>query len=171
VTTEAVPPMSRVQALRESFDSAFVDAPANGRAETTGLLAVRIGATPAALRLADISGLFADKVITALPQSPPELLGLAGFRGTVIPVYDLGILLGTAGSARPRWCVVAAGGPPVALAFHQFDGYLQVPAHAITRAATGDARPERRDVVTVDGQPRSIVEVRALVDAIAVRTR
>jgi purine-binding chemotaxis protein CheW len=185
VSAEIVPLRSRATELREAFDASFAEAPTGVREPTAGLLAVRllavrIGATPAAIRLRDIAGLHADKVVTAFPGSPPELLGLAGFRGAVVPVYDLGVLLGAPGTGQPRWCVVAAGRPPVAFAFHHFDGWRQVPATALAPgagpsphgSATGTgAAAVRRDVVTVDGQPRSIVEIGALVAAIAARTR
>jgi purine-binding chemotaxis protein CheW len=163
---------SRAADLRAAFDAAFVAAPPDAPAPTTGLLAVRIGPTPAAIRLSDIAGLHADKVITPLPMAPPELLGLAGFRGTAVPVYDLGALLGAPGTGQPRWCVLAAGRPPVAFAFHHFEGYRRVPLAALPPAGdpgTGGATA-RRDVVTVDGHPRSIVELPALVAAIAART-
>jgi purine-binding chemotaxis protein CheW len=156
---------SRAEALRAAFDAGFAELPSPGRATTTGLLAVRIGPTPAVIRLADIAGLHADKVVTPLPLAPPEVLGLAGFRGTAVPVYDLGTLLGAPGSGRPRWCVIAAGQPMVAFAFHHFEGYREVPAEVLSADGNG-----RRDIVTVDDQARSIVELPALVSAIAART-
>jgi purine-binding chemotaxis protein CheW len=159
--------------LRESFDAAFAAAPATAGAATTGLLAVRIGTTAAAVRLDDIAGLFADQAITPMPMAPPELLGLAGFRGSVVPVFDLATLLGLGAAAdgHPRWCVLAAGERAVALAFHGFDGYRRVPVEAVHRAAPGTELPTGRDVVAIDGHPRSIVEIPSLVDAIAARAR
>ena len=62
----------------------------------------------------------------------PELVGMVGIRGTVFPVYDLGMLLGCPRAAAPRWLVVAAAGP-IALAFGAFDGYLSVRAEGIER--------------------------------------
>jgi purine-binding chemotaxis protein CheW len=160
---------ARVATLREDFDASFVVAPQLERVVTVGLLGVRVGPTSAAIRLEDVAGLHADTAITPLPASPPEFLGLAGFRGGAVPVYDLGSLLGAAGTGRPRWCIVAAGRPPVAFAFDHFDGYLEVPVEALSD--TGSGPGPRRDVVTIDGQPRSIVEIGALVAAIAARTR
>ena len=137
MSAEAAPITARAAELRDGFDASFAAAPAVARTPTAGLLAVRIGVTPAALRLTDVAGLHADTAITPLPMAPPELLGLAGFRGTVVPVYDLGTLLGAPGTGRPRWCVVAAGRPPVAFAFHHFDGYLEVPAEAVDPTGPG----------------------------------
>jgi len=36
-------------------------------------------------------------------QSVPELLGIMGFRGAMVPVYDLRALCGYAAGAAPRW--------------------------------------------------------------------
>jgi len=122
----------RVAELRDAFDQSFARAPSPDTGAVENLLAIRIGANPYALRLTDVSGLFADKKVTWLPSPAPELLGMAGIRGTVLPVYDLGMLLGCPRAAAPRWLVVVAA-TPVALAFEAFDGYLSVRAEGIER--------------------------------------
>jgi chemotaxis signal transduction protein len=123
-------PSSRAAELRDAFDRSFTQAPSPEAGAVENLLAIRLGANPYALRLSDVSGLFADKNTTWLPSPVPELLGMAGIRGTVLPVYDLGMLLGCPRAAAPRWLVVAAGAP-VALAFEAFDGYMSVRAGGI----------------------------------------
>jgi purine-binding chemotaxis protein CheW len=125
-------PTSRAAELRNAFDRSFAQAPSPEGGALESLLKIRLGANPYALRLSDVSGLFADKKMTWLPSPVPELLGMAGLRGTVLPVYDLGMLLGCPRAAAPRWLVVAAGAP-VALAFEAFDGYLSVRAEGIER--------------------------------------
>src|SRR6202023_3988958 len=87
------------------------------------LLAVRIGTQLFAIRLSEITGLFAGKKVTPVPGGHPALCGIAGFRGAILPVYDLQILLGHCGTATPRWLVIAAAAP-VALAFAVFEGQL-----------------------------------------------
>jgi purine-binding chemotaxis protein CheW len=67
-------------------------------------------------------------------------LGIAGFRGAVLPVYDLAMLLGYPRAISPRW-LVAIAVTPVALAFDSFDGYLNVRDAAIVP----EARPEERE--------------------------
>jgi chemotaxis signal transduction protein len=128
----------RVTDLREAFDRSFTRAPSTEAAVGQNLLAIRIGADPYALRLVDVSGLFADKKVTWLPSPVSELLGIAGFRGTVLPVYDLGMLLGHPRAAASRWLVVTAV-TPVGLAFEGFDGYLNGRADAMLPDARAEA--------------------------------
>jgi purine-binding chemotaxis protein CheW len=111
--------------LRLAFDRSFSQASTADLGVTVKLLAVRLGSLPYLVRLAEVSGVFADKKITWLPSPSPALLGLAGLRGTVVPAYDLGTLLGARRAAAPRWLLVAAS-TPVGFAFDHFDGYLSV---------------------------------------------
>lgn len=142
--------------LRRTFDAAFAVEAGGTAPRTIDLLAVRVAGASYAVRVSEISALVADKPVTPLPTPVAELLGLANAGGTVVPVYDLGALLGhqpTAGA--PRWMVVARGATPVGLAFDQLDGHLRV---------TGTP-----DVVTTGGQLRPIVSVPALLSRIAAR--
>jgi chemotaxis signal transduction protein len=128
--------------LRQAFDRSFALARDTGTdtAIVRNLLAVRVGAHSYALRTAEVSGLFVDKKITWLPSPVSELLGIAGLRGSVLPVYDLGMLLGCPRSAAPRWLLVTAASP-VGLAFDGLDGFLSVRPEAIVP----DVRPESRE--------------------------
>ena len=132
--------IDRVTELREAFDRSFAQAPSTDSAAVENLLAVKVGADPYVLRMSEVAGLFADKKVTRLPSPVSELSGIAGFRGAVLPVYDLAMLLGYPRAASPRWLVVIAV-TPVALAFDSFDGYLNVREAAIVP----EARPEERE--------------------------
>jgi purine-binding chemotaxis protein CheW len=135
------------------------------------LLAIRLGGEPYALHLAAVSGLFAGKKFTRLPQAAPEFLGIAGFRGSVVPVYDLRVLLGCVGGEAPRWLVVVAGSP-VALAFDGFDGHLRLPQDGIARQERSEAAPAHvRELARVAGLPRPIVDVASILVAIQQRAR
>ncbi len=159
----------RAAELRDAFDRAFASArPSDARADVD-LLAIRVGADPFALRLADVSALFADRKILRLPGPIPELLGLAGFRGATLPVYDLRALLGYPALAAPRWLVIAAE-RPIAIAFDAVGRHLRVPSSAI--AATDDrdrTRRHVREVVRADGIARPIVHVPSILEAVQKR--
>jgi chemotaxis signal transduction protein len=120
----------RAAELRSAFDRAFA---APLRADTKAkqdLLAVRIGPEPCAVRLREVASLLVDRRITRLPTSDAALIGVAGFRGAIVPVYSLLALFGHPSAPAPRWLVIAANAP-VALAFDLFEGHLRVPADAI----------------------------------------
>lgn len=120
----------RATALRLSFDRAFAAPLHTDATVKQDLLAIRVGVEPCAIRLSEIAGLFVDRKITRVPGSNAALLGIAGFRGVIVPVYSLCTLLGHSGTHAPRWLVIAASAA-VALAFDGFEGHLRVPADAI----------------------------------------
>jgi len=121
----------RVAELRAAFDRAFAAPVRTGAAVRHDLLAIRVDAEPCAIRLSEVGGLFADRRVTPIPASDAALIGIAGFRGAIVPVYGLRAVLGQAPHQEvPRWLVTAVTAP-VALAFDLFEGHLRVPADAI----------------------------------------
>ncbi|MEV4709148.1 chemotaxis protein CheW [Actinoplanes sp. NPDC049316] len=153
---------SRLADLRDAFDRSFTEPVRRHDAEFVELLAVRAGGRPYALRLSQASGLHPDRPVTPLPGPQPALLGVAGFGGTIVPVYDLAALLGHPVPERPRWLVPCAGAPPLAVAFHELDGHLRVPADEIVDEA-GDrpAQEVLRGMVPLPGGTRPIVDLHA----------
>jgi purine-binding chemotaxis protein CheW len=151
----------RIDRLRGDFDRSFTEPARSHDVEHVELLAVGAGGRPYALRLSQTAGLHPDRPVTPLPGPLPALLGLAGFAGTVVPVYDLAALLGHPGTGRPRWLVLAAGTPMLALAFHELHGHVRVAADAIVNEAAADGGGCLRGMVTLGGGTRPIVDVPA----------
>jgi purine-binding chemotaxis protein CheW len=152
----------RLTDLREDFDRSFTEPARRHDVEHHELLAVRAGGRPYALRLSQTAGLYPDRPVTPLPGPVAALLGVAGFGGAIVPVYDLAALLGRPVSDRPRWLVLAAGTPPFALAFHELDGHVRVPADTIiTEAGPATARGCLRGMVPLAGGTRPIVDLPA----------
>jgi chemotaxis signal transduction protein len=167
-------PVRRLAELRQAFDASFALPPSPPREDMVDLLAVTVAADQVAVPLAAISGLVADRAVTRLPGSPPDLLGVAGLRGHLVPVYDLARVSGcgqpgaeTAGPAARRWLILAGGSPAFAVAVDRVDGHLRVPRDAIA-APSDEAGGSAGSVVrTVDG-PRPVIDmpsVRATVSA------
>lgn len=138
--------LERARLLRESFDRGFAE-PASGRTgESTDLLAVRVNGDPYALRLSELLGLVADKKIVKTPSRNDALLGLAGFRGAITPVFDLARLLGYPHVDAPRWLALTRDGALIGLAFERFEAHLRVTSEALIADAAGD-RPGLRGAV------------------------
>lgn len=158
--------------LRAAFDAAFSQSPRTQVTPMEDFLAVRAGRTGYALPLSDVAGLFADKVITPVPGPVPAMLGIANFRGAIVPVYDLRALLVNTAGDRPRWLVLTATEPTVGLAFDHFDGHLRVPFDAVTAEDGAEAAPQadQRVVRTGDGV-RAIVRAAAVLEAITRQIR
>jgi chemotaxis signal transduction protein len=159
----------RVAELRADFDRSFA---APLRADITqklDLLAIRVGSEPCAIRLSDVVGLFSDRRITRVPGSNAALLGIAGFRGVLIPVYGLRTLLGHSGTQAPRWLVIAAGSP-VALAFDAFEGHLRAAADAILPQQTTMRGCAREFIRTADAVG-SVLHMPSVIEALGAAER
>lgn len=138
--------------LASEFDGAFALAHA-APAALADLVTIGIAEDRFALRLAEVAGVFVDRPITKVPSRRADLLGLAAFRGTVVPVFDLATRVGYTRAHAPRWLVLAAAAP-VAFAFERFDGHVRVLAAAIA------------DVVTLDGHSIPTLDIASIARAI-----
>lgn len=157
--------------LRRAFDRVFAQAPAPASTAVEDFLAIRVGPDGYAVRLAEISGLYADRRVTSLPSAVGELLGITGVRGTIVPVYDLRVLFGYRAQEESRWLIVAAE-KAVGLAFDAFDGHLRIPkATAATEQPAEDRRPFIQGVVAMGNVFRPVVHVSSLLEAIKGRAQ
>jgi chemotaxis signal transduction protein len=119
--------------LREEFDRAFTEPARAGGEPEIGLLALRAGGEPLLVRVLEAAGLLPARPVVPVPGRRPELLGVVGVRGAVVPVFSVARLLGRADAGAPAWLVLAGGAERVALAFEAFEGHVV--------AAPGDVRP------------------------------
>ena len=157
--------VTRAAALRREFDRSFIEAPPVDVVLKEDLLAIRLAGQDFAIRLAEIAGLFADKKVVPVPSTNAALLGIAGFRGAIVPVYDLQSLLGLAASRTWRWLVIAAQAP-VAFSFEKFEGRLRVLPDAITPQKS-DAKPGfTRDFVRTENVLRPIIQLSSVVEGL-----
>lgn len=117
--------MSSANELRRAFDASFAAAIGDGASRGEDVLVIAIAGRPYALRPAEIAGLFVGRAIARVPSRHPELLGLAGFRGAIVPVFDLAALLELPRASSPRWIVMAARSR-VGLAFDAFEGHRRI---------------------------------------------
>jgi purine-binding chemotaxis protein CheW len=165
MSRDAAQPLGMAAELRQSFDRSFAARPAVQAAQEEDLLAIRLGAGRYALRLPEIAGLASKKKIVRVPSRVPELLGVAGFRGAVMPVYDLSAILEARAGDAPHWFAVAAA-RPVVLAFTTFEGHLRVPRAAMTPRDGGQGRRDDA-VVNTDGCVRTVIDVASILERFA----
>lgn len=160
----------RAAELCRAFDRSFVETRHFETATVEDFLSVQVGGDPYALRLAEVAGLYSDKKITSLPSRVGELRGIAGFRGAMLPVYDLAALLRYPQSQAPRWLAVA-GGAPVALAVEHFDGHCRVPSDSIASHQGDRSREHLHQVLRTQDFVRPIINIPSLVAAIRERAQ
>jgi chemotaxis signal transduction protein len=111
-------------ALRREFDDGFSNAPETRDTSSQNFLGIRLGGDAFAIRVAEIAGMHKNRSVAAMPSQVPTFLGVAGFRGQIVPVYDLATLLGYADRTTPRWMILVRTGEPVALAFDVFETHF-----------------------------------------------
>jgi purine-binding chemotaxis protein CheW len=137
--------------LREAFDESFAHAPKTDTSSFENFLAVRVGADPYAIRLTEITGLYCDRNVVPIISQAPHFVGIASFRGTMAPVYDLPGLLGYPDRAARRWLVLAGAHSSVGLAFDRFEAYARAPRDGVHEPGASDpARQHVRGAVQTD---------------------
>jgi purine-binding chemotaxis protein CheW len=157
----------RVATLRHDFDSAFAEPARPWEEDLEKFLAIRVGSSPYALRLAQIAGIDVDRRAVAVPGPLPELLGIIGVRGRVVPVYSLAALLGVTSPAAPRWVALTAESD-LGLAFEHVEGYRAARAADVlaSEAAAGAHCPE---TLRLGGASFGIINVPSIVRTITGR--
>ncbi len=166
------PVASKAAELRNAFDRARAIPSSSGAEEQTeDLLAIRVSQDAYAIRVREISGLVTDRKIVAFPTPIPELLGVAGIRGALIPVYSLAALLGyRAEPELARWLALCGTEEPVAIAFSDLEGYVRVPLaqlHSAEQKAV--ARTHVEHVLRATDMVRAVVSIPLIREAIQRR--
>jgi chemotaxis signal transduction protein len=157
----------RVVDLRRAFDEGFGAPPRGAPEETVDLLAIRIAGDAYALKIGDLVSLAPSGRVVPLPSRQPGLLGLTGIRGSVLPVYGLGLLLGyESAHVTLRWLALAGGAEPVALAFDELEGFLRVNR---TELCVDVPRRNVREAVRAGNVTRMIVDTASLVAALKAK--
>lgn len=168
MTAHDIRVQERALEMRREFDAAFARPVEIDETIREKLLAIRIGGQPFSIRLSSIAGLFADKKITAVPGGHPALRGIAGFRGIVLPVYDLARLLAITAAKQPRWLVIAKAAP-VAVAFETFEAQLLARPHeVVTQSARSQHKDFARDFVRMPGFAAPILDLPSVLDALGI---
>jgi hypothetical protein len=147
------------ESLKQAFDATFAAPLALDRQSAESFLALTIEAHAYAIPVREVAGLVAARKIVPIGSPVRGMLGLAGIRGNLVPVYSLPALLGYARDEEPaRWFLLCEAAVQVALAFARFDGYVETP---------GLAQGARDAVVRDSKGVRELIRVPPLMDTIA----
>ena len=163
----------RAEELARQFDRSFAEPVRTIADESENLLALRAGRDDVLVRLAETKGLVGKPVIVPLPGPVPELLGIAGLRGSLVPIYSLAALLGqTAPDEVPGWVILVEADGLVGLAFEELAGYVQVHRREIASLPPDDGRGSGtgvREAARMNDGLRGIISVPSLVAALKQR--
>lgn len=157
--------------MRRLFDESFAIVPHEQVAELQPMLAITLDAGRYAIPIREISGLAAlTEKIVPVPSRVPELLGLTGVRGIVVPVFDLAKLLGLKSQREQvRWLVFCGERQsPIALAFETMERMFELPSTEKIVPQDGHGRyisASLREGVTL----RGLISISALLERIKTR--
>lgn len=166
------PIATKLVELRNVFDRArTLPFSAQAAEQTENLLAICISRVAYAIRVSEIAGLTNDKKIITVPSSIPELLGIAGVRGTLVSVYCLSALLGyNLEEKQTRWLALCGTEEPVGLAFNNFEGYVQVPRVQLHAAKQKDATHKHvTHIAGATGMLRAVISIPLIRETIQKR--
>jgi chemotaxis signal transduction protein len=107
----------------------------------------------------------------AIPSPVSELIGIAGVRGGIVPVYSLAALLGHARQDQERWLVLCQLENPVVFAFTELEGYIQVPVAQLQVAKEDRKHDYLRQVIRTGERLRPVVSISSLVELISTRCK
>lgn len=148
--------------LRQAFDSTFATPQSLTTGEIENLLMIRIAGDPYAIRLLDIAEIISGRSVVSVPTTTPDLLGLAGVQGGIVPVFSLSSLLGYGlETDPPRWMIICGSEEPFALGLSDFEGHLKLPTSALH--TDENFRTSRENVKYVTQVARTPNGVRAVI--------
>ena len=163
---------SKAAALRQAFDLSFALPPPPASQEVEDLLMLRVAGNPYAIRLRDIAGMVAGRKVVPVPAVTLDLLGLAGIRGGVVPVFGLASILGYGQApGSPRWMILCGAEEPIALAFSDFEGYLRLPKSSLH--ADENLRATRQyvnQVASTEAGARAVISIPLIMATIRNRS-
>lgn len=155
--------------LRADFDGAFARAHAAEAPPQVDLLLIGVADRGYALRLSEVVELLADRRLVSVPSPRRDLLGLAGLRGVVTPVYDLAQSLGQPPAHEPRWLVQVRAAAPFAVAFERFERHLRLPLSDLAAVRDGASTTFSRASVRLEQYPLPVLDLPAIFESVARR--
>jgi chemotaxis signal transduction protein len=163
----------KIAEMRRLFDESFAIAPAGNVTESEAMLAIAVEGEHFALRGREISGLsVSNEKIVPVPSRVPELLGLTGIRGVVVPVFSLPRLLGFDSlHGQTRWLVFCGEvQTPIALAFETMERLFEATGSDIFVREEPIGRHRHVNATVSEGTTlRGVISIPTLVEYIKAR--
>jgi chemotaxis signal transduction protein len=157
----------RVSEMRRAFDERFAEPVEERKRDFIDFLLVVVAGQPYAARFGELARLAVDRKIVAVPAAAPGLLGLCAIQGQLVPVFDLGVLLGAAPAERtPRWMALYRD-PLVALAFEELRGTQRVASLDVRLLESAPAHaPLSHQAISVDSSLIYVLDIPSVVSRI-----
>jgi len=152
--------------LRRAFDAAFAAPAVQPVDDLATLITIRVAGQAFALRATEITALAKRSRIVPVPSRVPELMGLAGIRGALVPVYDLASILGLSRTNEPQWFVLTQCEAQLALAVDEIEGLIEVRKTNLFTHDTFPSGGHVRQLARIGTDKRAVVDITAVVETI-----
>lgn len=163
---------TRAAALRREFDSLFAEAQHEVAVEREGFLCLSVAQQQYAVRLAEVERVLSGKKVALMRATNPALLGVAGVRSTIVPVFDLRVLLGVerSGTSAKWMLLLRSTTGAVGIVFDRFDGYVQAPASGTDDPARGEqGAASASTVLRLESAEIPVLDLQAMIEALTVK--
>jgi len=158
----------RAKDLRKAFDDAFASPSLSPQADWIELLLIQTSGQRLAIRVLELAGVEAGRNVVQIPAVRPGLLGLSAVHGQLVPVYELGFLLGfRSRDSAPRWLALRRDQELLAFAFDELEGSCRIAAREVyARESTTDLSLLSRHAVRIDSHVVPILDMPAVASAL-----
>ncbi len=154
---------SQALEYRRAFDQSFALEQVLQNQVYVNVLMMSIADNPFVVRLSEISCVSKCPKIVPVPSKSPALIGLAGIRSELLPVYSTAELLGCPREDEVRWLLIAGKQSPIALALANLDTCISVPVEAFVRSEQVRGKAKSQEVLTVGTGVRTVIQISELV--------
>jgi len=159
----------RVAELRRSFDETFAEPRESPERDEQDFLIIDVAGETFAVRVSELAIVEAHRKIVPVPGDQPNLLGLAGVQGRLVPVYDLAGFLGLGRSEHPDWLAICGQSDRVALAFGKLLAHARVRLNALHSpefSNTNTSRSNVREAIKLEASTVYILDLVEIVEEI-----
>lgn len=157
----------RLDAMRRAFDQSYAVPPAGESASLERMIMIRLGGEPFVMRAGQITGLAKANRIVPLPSRIPEMLGLAGIRGTLVPVFDLaGILQLKSRTSTPSWLALVNCEVCIALGFDEFNGQEELTPASLYADESHIPRRHVQLLARIGSSVQPVIDVPSILEVI-----
>ncbi len=114
-----------------------------------------------------LRSLHCDQAVVAIPGSTPELLGITGIRGSIVPVFSLDALLGYGSHGPGRWLALCGDGDIIGLCFSDLDAYRKSELGEIIALSSTQARRHVAGLLGAGSDSAYLLDTTSILAAIA----
>ncbi|MBI4584439.1 MAG: chemotaxis protein CheW [Planctomycetes bacterium] len=166
MTKEAGLFSTRAADIRRAFDRSFAAALDPKTEEVEGILVFRVAEDRFAVRLREIAGLVKSGNLVPVPAKTRALLGLAGIRGELVPIFSTAKLLGYACHEEANWIFLCREPSRLGFAIGEFEGCRHLPKAAFSVPEGSLSSAGSPEYVVVGSCVHTIINVSNLVMSI-----